>query len=348
MQPDSRLRTLQQNLQSYYMVSDPHNLRYLTGFFGAAPTEHEAFALINQHNAKLIVPLMYQEYAKKLSLVQEGSVQLVVDEKKEGLFAVVLRELQSLNSSNMMIDEKDLCVAELRKIESQKIVCASSLSLVEHMRIIKDVNELELVRQADEMTRLTLIEFEAWLKSQDCTQKTELDCVEKIRKIALRLGADGLSFDPIVASGAASSQPHYTPSRAKIQNNAVLLVDIGVKLGGYCGDRTATFVVGHVPAEIEHVIRVVREAHDRCVAMVADGVTGKQLYDELWRVYVNDGLPATMPHSLGHGVGLEIHEAPFLRALEDQPLKKGMAVTIEPGYYVEGKFGVRIESAVIV
>ena len=204
--------------------------------------------------------------------------------KKEGLFSVVLREMQSLDAVDIIIDEKDLNVAELRKIESQKIVCASSLSLVEHMRVIKDAHELNLVQQADEMTHLTLVEFEVWLRSLDFTQKTELDCVEKIREIALRLGADGLSFDPIVASGAASSQPHYSPTRTKIQNNSVLLVDIGVKIGGYCGDRTATFVLGHVHAEIEHVMRVVQEAHDRCAAMVADGVTGKQLYDELLSV----------------------------------------------------------------
>ena len=82
MQSDSRLRTLQSSLNSYYMVSDPYNLRYLTGFSGAALTEHEAFMLMNQHNAKLIVPLMYAEFAKKLPLVQQGSVQLIVDEKK--------------------------------------------------------------------------------------------------------------------------------------------------------------------------------------------------------------------------------------------------------------------------
>ncbi len=348
MQNDARLRTLQNTLQSYYLVSDPYHLRYITSFAGAVPTEHESYMLINQNNAKFIVPLMYAEQAKKLPLVQEGSIQLIVDEKKEGLFTVVLRELQSVEVAKIMIDEKDLSVSELRKIESQKIACAATASLIENLRVIKDVGELELLQKADALTKQTLVQFEEWLRGTDFTQKTELECVEKIREIALLLGADGLSFDPIVASGEASSQPHYVPTRAKIQNNAVLLVDIGVKVHGYCGDRTATIVLGRVHSEIEHVMRVVSEAHDTCVAMIADGVTGKQLYDALWGVYTNYGLPATMPHSLGHGLGLEIHELPFLRPLQDQILKKGMVITIEPGFYVEGKFGVRVESGVVV
>jgi len=348
MHADTRLRTLQSKLGQYYVISDPFHIQYIAGFIGAAPNAHESFLVINPNNASLVVPQMYTERAKALPLVAQGSIRLVVDDKKEGLFQALTRHMQESESDHIMIDEKDLHVSELRKLEASSIVCKNSGLIIEHMRAIKDEGEIELLKKADDLTKQTLQQFEAWIRSVESTTVTELECVEKLRSIALQLGADGLSFDPIVASGAASSQPHYIPTHAKIQQNTVLLVDVGVKVGGYCGDRTATFALGNVHNDVEHIIRVVEEAHNTCVALVADGVTGKMLYDALWKVYTNYGLPAEMPHSLGHGLGLEIHEPPFLRPLEDQVLQKGMVITIEPGFYVEGKIGVRVESGVVV
>jgi Xaa-Pro aminopeptidase len=163
----------------------------------------------------------------------------------------------------------------------------------------------------------------------------------------MKLGADGLAFDTIVASGGSASQPHYVPTQKHLEDNTALLIDMGVRVGGYNGDFSRTILLGKVSDEVRTVYTAVQEANDVCKKACVAGVTGKKLYELQESIYEKYDLVPRMPHSFGHGLGLEVHEAPLLRP-NDQALQKNMVVTIEPGYYVEGKFGVRIEDVVVI
>jgi len=151
-----------------------------------------------------------------------------------------------------------------------------------------------------------------------------------------------------VASGASASQPHYQSTRKSIENNTVLLIDMGLKVDGYNGDYTRTMLLGNVDEELRRIHSAVTETNQQCRKACIAGVTGEKLYELQRGVYTKHTLDPNMSHSLGHGLGLEVHEQPLLRPNPHQILQKNMVVTIEPGYYVPGKFGVRVEDVVVI
>ncbi len=161
--------------------------------------------------------------------------------------------------------------------------------------------------------------------------------------------ADGPSFDPIVGAGESSSNPHWSATDKVIQANELLTIDMGVFYNGFASDMTRTFVVdGQVGEEEIKIWNIVKEAMEKSIAMVKPGVSVKDLHQLSIDIIDSYGYKENFMHSLGHGIGVEIHEEPRLSILSDQVLEEGMAITIEPGIYIPGKYGVRLEQAVIV
>ena len=217
-------------------------------------------------------------------------------------------------------------------------------ALVSKLRWVKDAGEIAKLRAAAAVgCRL----FEAALGTMQ-PGMTETAMAAELEYAARRAGAEAMSFPTIVASGERSALPHGQASRARLPKRGFVTLDFGVVLEGYCSDMTRTVHLGRPSASEREAYDAVLEAQEAGVAAVRAGVTGGDVDEAARSVLRKYGLDQWFTHSTGHGVGLEIHEGPRLAAKQKQKLEAGMVVTIEPGIYMPGKFGVRVEDMVLV
>jgi Xaa-Pro aminopeptidase len=217
-------------------------------------------------------------------------------------------------------------------------------SLVPRMREVKDAEEITRMRAA---ARLGCELFEGMLTYLEAGL-TEIEAAATLEYAARLAGAEGMSFDTIVASGVRSSLPHGRATAAKLPKRGFVTLDFGVILDGYCSDMTRTVHMGKAMPDERDVYDSVLEAQEAAVAAVAPGVTAGEVDEAARSVLRRVKLDQYFSHSTGHGVGLEIHEGPRLAAKQKQVLEQGMVITIEPGVYVPGRFGLRIEDMVLV
>jgi Xaa-Pro aminopeptidase len=216
------------------------------------------------------------------------------------------------------------------------------VDLVEVLRERKDGDEVERIRQA-----VAAAEHALGLTVEQVREgMTELEVAGVLEASLRQSGSDGFPFPSIVASGPNAALPHARPTARAIRRGDFLLIDFGARVGGYCSDITRTFVVGKADDEQREVHEVVRLANQRAVKAVKPGMSGRDA-DSVARGYIEDrGFGELFGHSLGHGIGLEVHEAPRLAKTSESPLVEGAVVTVEPGIYRPGWGGVRIEDDV--
>jgi Xaa-Pro aminopeptidase len=216
--------------------------------------------------------------------------------------------------------------------------------LVESLRRVKDSDEVEAMAEA---TRISDDVYE-WLCERGFAGRSEVDVALAIEVRMRELGAEAVGFPPIVAGGPNGATPHHSSSDRAIQAGEPLLIDMSAKVRGYCSDATRTFAIGELDGEFSEVYELVRVAQEAGLGGVKSGVEGKDA-DAVARDLIDAaGEGERFGHGLGHGVGLEIHEAPRLAKTSEDTLEPGNAVTVEPGVYLPGSFGVRIEDLVIV
>jgi Xaa-Pro aminopeptidase len=215
---------------------------------------------------------------------------------------------------------------------------------VSALRLVKDDDEIAAVRRAAAITDAAIERVVA----AGLGGRSELDVVWQIRAELHESGAEGPSFATIVAAGERSALAHAIPSARVIAPGDMVVIDTGARVDGYCSDITRTFAVGRVSDEQRRVYEIVASAQLAGLAAVREGVDGR-IVDSAARTVIDDaGYGAQFGHGTGHGVGLEIHEGPRLGRRHGDPLASGMIVTVEPGIYLEGRFGVRIEDTVLV
>jgi Xaa-Pro aminopeptidase len=217
-------------------------------------------------------------------------------------------------------------------------------SLVARMREVKDAEEITRMRAA---ARVGCELFEGMLTYLEAGL-TEIEAAASLEYAARLAGAEGMSFDTIVASGVRSALPHGRATTAKLPKRGFVTLDFGVILDGYCSDMTRTVHMGKAMPGERDVYDSVLEAQEAAVAAVAPGVTAGEVDEAARSVLRRVKLDQYFSHSTGHGVGLEIHEGPRLAAKQKQILEQGMVITIEPGVYMPGRFGLRIEDMVLV
>jgi len=216
--------------------------------------------------------------------------------------------------------------------------------IIAELRMVKDAEELKLMRKAAALGDRIFNELLPDISSG----VPETLIAARLEFLAREMGAEGMSFDTIVASGERSAMPHGKASDRKVARNGFITLDFGVILKGYCSDMTRTVCVGKLSAEQRAAYDAVLEAQQAGVAAVRPGATCSEVDEAARAVLRKAGLARYFTHSTGHGVGLEIHEAPRLAAEQTLELKPGMVVTVEPGVYLAGKFGIRIEDMVAV
>ena len=320
------------------LITHLPDIRYLCGFTGSAG----ALAL-GQGGARLFTDGRYREQAE---FEAEGT-KVEIDSRPASIAAATwLAE----SSERCLFDASHVTVADLQRMQAalkpkyRRRFFQASTGLMAQLREIKDAAEIQAMRAAADLgCRL----FEDVL-SGVLTGEKESEIGLRLEQEARRGGADGMSFETIVASGARSALPHGRATAAKLPRNGFVTLDFGVVLQGYCSDMTRTAHLGRPKPEARSVYDFVLEAQLAAVATVRAGVAAAAVDDAARSVLRRAGLEEYFIHSTGHGVGLEIHEGPRIAAKATSRLAAGMVITIEPGVYLPGRFGVRIEDMILV
>lgn len=237
-----------------------------------------------------------------------------------------------------------LAVDMLAIRDSMDIQLCNGAKVMDPLRSSKDDEELELMREASRMVDQVVYKLIDFIRPGI----TERDIIKKIPEFFEEAGCYEMSFSPIVASGPNGSMPHYAGDKRVIQENDVIILDLGGRHKGYCSDTTRTLFVGTPSDEQRKVYEIVREAQAAGEAAVIPGATGQDVDRAARKVIVDAGYGDFFFNRVGHGIGLAVHESPFIIEGNDKPLVPGNIFSVEPGIYLPGKFGVRIENLVAV
>ena len=261
-----------------------------------------------------------------------------------GYFKLLNDAIADFGVSNLGYEENYLTVAELMGYEKHLNAKLTPFNKeISGFRGVKEDWELELMRKAQQIADKAFAEVLPRIQ----VGMTELELQAELIYCMYKNGAHGLSFDPIVVSGPNSSMPHGVAGERKIQEGDFITMDFGVLYMGYCSDMTRTVAVGYVTEEMEKVYNTVLEAQLAGLAVTKAGVPGKDIDGAARKVIADAGYGAYFGHGYGHSLGLEIHESPSPNARNDQPMPLHAVASAEPGIYLPGKFGVRIEDCVI-
>ena len=322
-----------QNTDALLVTSLP-NIRYLTGFSGSA-----AFVVVTGSAVELLTDFRYQEQVQH----EVGSIAHVHIET-QSLWNRLWAVLPELGVERMAFEAAHVSHRDYGRIleGGSRWQWRATNDLVESLREHKDPGELERIKVACGMATGAL---ERTLP-QCRPGMTELEIAGVLEHALRDAGSEGYPFETIVAAGARSALPHARASANIARNGDFLLIDFGALYRGYCSDITRTVVLGRATAEQREAYEVVRAAQAVAVSEVRAGMSGRDA-DALARSYIDRaGWGGAFGHSLGHGIGLEVHEAPRLARTSDAPLGAGAVVTVEPGVYRPGWGGVRIEDDV--
>ncbi|MDR9852713.1 Xaa-Pro peptidase family protein [Paenibacillus sp. VCA1] len=324
----------QKNVEALFVTS-AINRRYLTGFTGSS-----GYCLVTMNDAYLLTDFRYMTQAAE----QTKDVQVV--EHKQRVMDTVKELLAAANVSKLAFEQDDVSFAAYsayaEQLKPAELVPVSGL--VEQLRIIKDAEELKVMQRAADLADATFKHILGFVKPGMTEREVDLEMEFFMRKN----GATSSSFDTIVASGERSAMPHGVASQRVIAGNELITFDFGALLDGYCSDLTRTIAIGKPDPKLKEIYDIVLEAQLHAVANIKPGMTGREA-DALARdIIAKYGYGDQFGHSTGHGLGMEVHENPRLSKLSGDILKPGMVVTVEPGIYIPGLGGVRIEDDIVI
>ncbi len=325
----------QRNIDALVITQDV-NIQYLTGF----PAQ-ESWLLVTTKKVFYITDFRYIQEAK------EGLKGIAIIKQQTQCLAAALFELAKIHKIKRLgFDERYTSVACLKKLKGfcprrTKLVPANGL--VESLREIKDEGEISTTRQCLKVHAKAL----ELLKKVVKIGISERQILEHLEGFIKKEGVK-FSFSPIIASGPNSAYPHAKISDRILRNNEPLLIDIGIDIKGYKSDLTRNFFLGRMTPRYKRVFEATALAQREAINLIRPGVTVAEIDIHARKVLRRFGLAKYFGHSLGHGVGLEIHENPRLSVKSQAVLEPGMIVTVEPGVYLPGEFGVRVEDMVLV
>jgi Xaa-Pro aminopeptidase/Xaa-Pro dipeptidase len=331
----SRLRALlrRSGLEAF-LILDLKNIRYLTGFTGS-----DGALVVGAGKPALLVDGRYTTQARK----QAPGTRVVLFRDK----ATGIADALSAGGVEQVGFEPAATTVELLsslRRKSKKVRWKPLQRELGAIRAVKDPGEITQIRRAIRIAAGALRSTLGRIRPGVC----ELDIAIELEYTMRSMGAEAPSFDTIVASGPNSALPHARPGSRKIRQGDFVVIDYGAVWRGYHSDETCTFAVGGAGRRHEKIYGVVKEAHDRALEAVRPGVACRDVDAAARGVIEKAGYGPLFSHGTGHGVGLDVHEAPRLSTLSDAVLKKGMVITIEPGIYLPGFGGVRIEDTVLV
>jgi Xaa-Pro aminopeptidase len=328
MSTAARLEELRAKVEEPFLVLDPVNVRYLTGFKSSNPA-----LLVTPDGAQLFSDFRYAEAGRAI----EGVEFVEVTRTMVKVLAERLEGRVGFEADFVTYDGYETLRSGGAELVPRKDV-------VQALRAVKDEAEIGTIRRAAEITD----EVYARFAKEPAVGKSEAELAWRIEQLFRECGADGLSFPVIVATGPNGARPHAVPGERVLEPGQLVVVDSGCTVDGYCSDCTRTFSTGSLPGELADAYALCLEAQRTGLEAVRAGVTGIDADAAARSVIADAGLGEAFGHGLGHGVGLEIHEAPRLSRESPDALRAGQIVTVEPGIYLEGNGGVRIEDLTVV
>ncbi len=337
----TRQKELTEHLAAFdaLLISHLPNIRYLCGFTGSA-----GVLLAEEAGSTFFTDVRYDTQAHA-----EVKGAKVIIARKSMLEALgdFLSGRRRAKGWTLGLEAEHVTVAEkkrLTKLRPPGMTLRDAPSIVEQARMVKDEDEIQRIREA---VALGAKIFDRGLEILRPGIK-EVEVAAEMERAARRGGAEEMSFPTIIASGARSALPHGRASAQVIAAGAFVVCDFGVILSGYCSDQTRTVWVGKVSDEARRAYDAVLRAQQAAISAVRPGITVGEVDAAARKILIAAGLGKHFTHSTGHGVGLEIHESPRVAAGQREVLQPGMVITIEPGVYFPGKWGVRIEDMVVV
>jgi Xaa-Pro aminopeptidase len=329
---DRLVELLEERSLDWLLVTNLVNVRYLTGFTGT-----NGVCLVSRDERLFFTDFRYVERARievrEFERVEGGRDLL-------GDMAARLRGRAGFDDANMSVRAH----GRLGKKAGEDVELVPAGGLVERLREVKDEAELRAMRAAAEIAGAT---YEG-IRELGLTGTTEREVALSMVRRMEDLGAERPSFPPIVAAGANGALPHAEPSDAEIPAGTLVVVDAGARVDGYCSDCTRTFATGPLEDGALEVYELVRRAQGEALAAARAGAARREVDRVARRIIEEAGHGERFGHGLGHGVGLEVHEDPRLTRAAEGTLREGNTVTIEPGVYLPGSFGVRIEDLVAI
>ncbi|MGE5620887.1 MAG: M24 family metallopeptidase [Sphingomonadaceae bacterium] len=324
-----------------FLISQPESRRYLSGFTGHdhPPMDSAGYLLITEARNLLLTD------GRTVEQAEEEAPDYEVLRIEEKLAATLSQILPELGLSRIAFEGNHLTYRtfeELRGVVDPNAMLVPTYDVVDLQRASKDAEELEAIRAAVALADKAFTHILSIARPGI----TERELAWEIEAFLRRHGSEGVSFDPIVASGPNASRPHHVPGDRPLQTGETIIIDWGARVNGYCSDITRTIVLGEADDRLKELYKVVLDAQTRAEERIRSGMVGRKADALARKVIGAAGLGEQFVHSLGHGVGLAIHEAPRLSRTSEDVLEDGMVFSVEPGIYLPGWGGIRIEDLV--
>jgi len=323
------------------VISPGANMRYLAGFTDEAGERSFLLFVPAEGEPRFLVPELYAAQVEKRAAFPPTHVW----RDSQGPWAALEDILRAFPGGKVLVDDampaKDLLLLE-ELLPGAAFGPASPL--LRRLRMRKSPEELSAMRRAAAMADRA---FEA-ISTRPLSVLTELEVAKALEEEMLKAGAEGAAFEILVASGPNSALPHHRAGRRRIEPGDVVILDFGCRVDGYCSDITRTLVLGEPPDRVKELYEVVLAAQREAVKAIRPGVEAQEVDRAARRVISQAGYADRFTHRTGHGIGLDVHEEPYIVEGNTLPLEEGMTFSVEPGIYFPGEFGLRVEDIVVV
>ena len=321
------------------LIHSPANISYLI-----PEANIDGYLLLSTKKKALFTDARFTTALQKTC--RAAGIDLI--EYKFNIFEFIAKKISGFSFKSLGIEDSGLSYKEFKEIEKKlskiNLVCSPASGIVEDFRQIKDKSEINKIVQSAKIS-LQALQFAKQITYPGMNEKYLALQIESFLKLK---GDQELAFQPIVATGISSCEPHHNPANKIITENQPVLIDLGSKYYGYCADLTRVFFLSKMPKYIKKVFNIVKSARQMSIEKIRAGRKIK-LIDKTARDYISKkGFGKYFIHSTGHGVGLQVHEKPYINARNQEKLQEGMVLAIEPAIYIPGKFGIREESMVLV
>lgn len=333
------------------LVRSTTNIQWLTAFDGVFDEEQAHALFVDDARAVLHTDSRYVTACRREAASGGGVVEVDDARESHAKFAARRAAESAVAAADLAIEDT-VALGEYRRLQDAfaakgdgEAACSAPVGFVETaglvfgLRSVKDADEIERMRAAQAITDAAFSHIVGFMKPG----MTEREVQIELEDFMVRHGAQGLAFPSIVATGANGASPHAIPGDTKLEAGQCVVMDFGAKARGYCSDMTRTVFLGAPAGTMRAAWDAMRRANEEVEAMLRPGVTGREAHELAERILAEGGFEGRMGHGLGHGVGIDIHEEPTLSPRNDAPLASGNVVTVEPGIYLPGEFGMRLE-----
>jgi len=348
MKIEKNLHKFRESLKGSYagaLITPGSNLFYLTGLDPGNVMERLFIAVIYpDKNPILILPKLFEDEIENVPI---DFSEIYIWKDTDNPSKLLNDALHQIKDKEGKLLIEDYMPAKALMNVQNKIVSYSWNSLDSEMEKFRKIKSEDEIKKIDKAAMIADKTYQSIL-NEEIKGKTEKEVASLIDYILKKHGADETSFETIVASGPNSAKPHHTPSERKLQKNDIVIMDFGAKYKGYCSDISRTVAIDSAPKEAKKIFNIVREAQSEAKKIVKAGIEARSIDQKARDIIKENGYGDNFTHRVGHSLGLDAHEGPYLTGDNRETIEKNMIFTIEPGIYLKGRFGVRIEDDIRV